>query len=499
MKLMVFCLLSVLVLQAPAYASGAVVRLTLADAVRIAVEKNLDVRIEKYNPAQQEAEYRKNLGIYDPSLQLLTSYNDNAATSSFLSNPPNRLATTTTQLNAGISQLFFTGGTATLGLNNSYMRNEAASTPGLSSYWQSNLGITLNQPLLKKFGREATELLIDSARLGKDASLEKLNSKLVATIAQVRTEYYKLYSLREELTVKKVSLELSTKILVETKARVRAGVMPAMEILNAEFGVASREKDIIDAERAVSDQVDVLRQMIQGDFGVDIETSEVPSKVPYDVSEQQEIKRAIESRAELRELQRSLEIARLQSRVAGNMTRPDLALTASYASNGLSATYDRNINRLASNEYPNWGVGLTFTYPLGNRSAENDYRKSRLKVEQMALQLKNQEELVINEVRSAVRAVAANFKQLEVADRGRAFAEERFKAFAKKVEVGLSTNKELLDVENDLVNAKNNQIKALVAYANAITQLWKVNGQMLEKENIRFSDMNVDSLVNGLK
>jgi hypothetical protein len=35
-----------------------------------------------------------------------------------------------------------------------------------------------------------------------------------------------------------------------------------------------------------------------------------------------------------------------------------------------------------------------------------------------------------------------------------------FKAFARKAEVGLATNKDVLDVENDLATAKNNQIKA---------------------------------------
>ncbi|QOX78613.1 TolC family protein [Trichlorobacter lovleyi] len=471
------------------------VRLTMADAVKMAVEKNLDLRVELYNPAQQEAEYQKSRGIYNPALTLQTSYNDTTSYSASL--PAGRYWNRSTQLNGGISQLLPSGATAALGFNNNYLSSDVTSaSSGLSSYWQSSLGLTLNQPLLKNFGREPTELTIDTARLTKDASLEKLNTKLISVVAQVRTEYYKLYSLREELAVRKVSLDLARRILSETQARVKAGVMPAMEILNAEFGVASREKELIDAERAVQDQVDVLVQLLQLQpaQGQGVETVEVPSKGRYEVSEQAEIKRALNNRPELKELKRNLELLELQTRVSGNRTRPDLLLSASAATAGLGATYPRDLDRLSSGTYPAWGVGLAFSYPLGNQAAENEYRKNRLKLDQSALQIRNQEELIANEVRSAVRAIEANYKQLDVADRGRAFAEERLRAFVRKAEVGLATNKDVLDVENDLATAKNNQIKAQVAYANAITQLWKATGEILAKEQVRVLTLEPDSL-----
>lgn len=475
------------------------VRLTLADAIKAAVEKNLDVRAERYTPAQQEAEYQKNRGMYDPNLQLLATYADTTNMSSFYATPVERQATRSTQLNAGLSQLFFTGGTATLGFNNSYNRNATVTTPGLATYWQSSLGLTVSQPLLKNLGREPTELAIDTARLGKYTSIEQFNAKLSVAVAQVRNEYYQMYSLREEREVKKVSLELARKILAETQARVKAGVMPAMEILNAEFGVAGREKELIDAERAVRDQADLLRQLLQLEQAGELEIVETPSKAQYEVAEQEQIQQAIARRPEIRELKRNLELLELQTRVSGNRTLPDLTLSASAAATGLAGTYAKDMDRLSTGDYPNWSVGLSLAFPLGNRAAENEYRKNRLKLEQASLRLRNQEELVANEVRSAVRAVGANYKQLEVADRGRAFAEERFKAFVRKAEVGLATNKDVLDVENDLATAKSNQIKAQVAYANAITQLWKVTGELLEQQQIRMVEQDAETLYKQVK
>ena len=131
---------------------------------------------------------------------------------------------------------------------------------------------------------------------------------------------------------------------------------------------------------------------------------------------------------------------------------------------------------------------------MGNGAAENDYRRSRLKTEQTALQIRSLEESTTNDVKAAIRGVATGFKQIEVADRGRAFAEERLRAFIRRNEVGMATTRDLLDVENDLAVSKSNQIKAVVGYANALTRYWQVTGELLEREGIRVVEGDADKL-----
>lgn len=474
------------------------VPLTLSDAIRSAVERNLDLKAELYNPAMQEAEYRKSRGLYNPTLSLTTSVGE--TTSYSLLQASRKLWSRSVQLNAGVSQVLPSGATVSLDYENSYLSSDqTAAAVGLSSYWDSTLGLTLSQPLLKNFGREATELTIEVARLGKDATLEKLQSRLMTLVTQVRTEYFKLYSLQREQEVARVSLELARRILSETQARVVAGVLPAMEILNAQYGVASREKELIDAERAVTDQSDLLRQLVQLDVLGVLEAVDQPLTSRYGTSEQEEVGRALANRPELKELQRNRDAAELQARVADNRTRPDLNLTASAAASGLGESYSRDMDRLGSGNYPAWGVGLTFSYPLGNSAAENEYRKNRLKSDQLSVQIRNQQELIVNEVRAALRAIEANFKLLEVAERGRRFAEERLNAFVRKAEVGLATTKDVLDVEHDLATAKQNQIKAQVAYDTAVTQLWKATGVILEQQQVRMVAPDADRLYRDVR
>jgi outer membrane protein len=482
-------------LSGMADAQDSPVNLTLQQAIKMAVEKNLDVKAELYNSASAEADVRGSMGIYDPLLTLLSNYKESNTlpASTFLSGA-SVSRQKVLEYNAGINQLIPFGGTLGLAFDNTWNRNNSDPARFFNKYYQSDLTLSFTQPLLKNFGREATELNIEVAKYGKVGALEQFKTKLTDIVSRVRTQYSLLYSLRENLEVRKTSLALAERILNDTQAQVRAGVLPAMEVLNARFGVATMQKNLIDAERALKDQFDVLRILLQLPIGQEIVPVDIPYREKYEVDESATIKKALEERPELRQLRVTLKTSELQSRVARNQTLPDLSLSLSTAFTGLAPEYRRDLERVGSGKYPVWGGGLQFTYPIGNRAAENTYIKSKLKVEQTQTQVGSLEDTVVNDVRNAIRALQSSYKQLDVTSRGSAYAEQRLQAYIKKQKVGLATNKDVLDVENDLVTAKGNQIQALADYNNAITALWKASGELLSREGIKVTEKDADAL-----
>lgn len=471
------------------------VNLSLQQAIRMAVEKNLDLKAELYNPATAEAELRKSKGIYDPLLSLLLNYQEanTQAASAYTSGTPisrQRIF----EYSAGISQLIPLGGTVGLSFNNTWYRNNSDPTRFLTDYYNSDLSVNFAQPLLKNFGREATELNIQVAKFGKEGALEQFRAKITDIVVQVRNQYFQLYSLREDLEVKKTSLALAERVLSDTRAQVKAGVLPAMEILSAEFGVATMQKNLIDAERALKDQEDSLRVLLQLPPAGEIVPLDTPFHEQYPVDQDAAIRKALADRPELKQLRITQKTGELQSRVARNQTLPDLSLVLNASLTGLGQEYNRALDRVGTGRYPIWGGGLQLTYPLGNRAAENEYIKSRLKVEQTAAQIKSLEDSVANDVRNSVRALQAGYKQLDVTERGSAYAEERLNAYIKKNKVGLATVKDVLDVQNDMVAAKGNRIRAMADYTNAVTALWKASGELLEKEGIVVTEKEGDAL-----
>lgn len=473
----------ILALAAPAAAQPAA--LTLKDAVRFGLERNLDLKVDLYNPAIAEADIRRSLGIYDPLASLAANYQRSNSTNTLTFRP---IEVNQASVSAGISQLLPTGTLLELIADGTW-------TDTGSKYYSNAVNLAVSQPLLRNFGREVTELEINVFRLSKGESLERFRARLSDTVAQVRTDYFRLFSLREILEVRRTSLALASRILEETRGRVRAGVLPAMEILNAEFVVATREKEVIDAERAVRDQMDVLRVALQLEAADEIVLADRPTREPYQVSEEAALGTALEKRPELAAQRSAIKIADLQQRVARNLTLPDLLVTANVGVGGDDRRFLRGIEKSVTAEDPTWGVGVQISYPLGNRAAENAYIRSRLVTEQARTQLASLESGLSRDVRSAIRQVAATYKQIEVTNRGRAYAEDRLRAFEKRHAVGLATTKDVFDVEEDLVIAKGNEIQALVDYNNSLTQLWRTTGELLDREGIRVSEDQADHLV----
>jgi outer membrane protein len=461
-----------------------IVPLTLNDAIKLAFDRNLDLKVELFNPALAEADIQHSLGIYDPLLTAGLSYNRSTSPNTFDFTP---FTVDQFSASAAVSQLLPTGGTIGATANSGWVSNSP-------SYYSNNINFTVSQPLLRNFGRESTELNIAVSRVAKEGSVERFRTRLSDTVAQVRNDYFQLYNLREALEVKKTSLALARKILDETRGRVRAGVLPAMEILNAEFGAATQEKAVIDAERAVRDQMDVLRLELQLGSAGDIVLLDQPTTQSYAVLEDQELALAINNRPELAAQRSTIKIDDLQQRVAKNRTLPDLTVNANFGLGGFDPRFPNSLEKTANASDPNWGVGLSFSYPLGNRAARNDYIKSRLTKEQAQTQLQSLEAGIAKDVKTSIRLLASSYKQLDVTTRGRAYAEDRMRAFEKKNAVGLATTKDVIDALNDLVTAKGNQIQAVVDYNNAITQLWHVTGELLDRQGIKVTENQADPL-----
>ncbi|NIQ93749.1 MAG: TolC family protein, partial [Desulfuromonadales bacterium] len=61
-------------------------------------------------------------------------------------------------------------------------------------------------------------------------------------------------------------------------------------------------------------------------------------------------------------------------------------------------------------------------------------------------------------------------------------AEEELRTLFKRREVGLATTREVLEGEEDLAEAKSLYSDALAEYNVAVTEYYRVTGQLLEKE-----------------
>src|SRR5262245_36510494 len=162
-----------------------------------------------------------------------------------------------TNLFVGGSQLIPTGGLFTVNFPNS--RFETNSDFALvNPSFNSALDLSFQQPLLRNFGRSATEYAIDIAKVGSDISDYDFEQQLVGTVQRVSNAYWTLVAARTALEVAEESLKPTQELHENNRVRVDVGTLAPLELVQSEAGIATREEDIIRARAAIGDAEDLL-------------------------------------------------------------------------------------------------------------------------------------------------------------------------------------------------------------------------------------------------
>jgi outer membrane protein TolC len=220
-------------------------RLSVDDAVRLAVEQNLGIRIERLNPEIQDITIAQTRSLWAPSLV------SNLSRTSVQSAPTNIFAggldkVTDSRVEAGvtINQLLPTGANYTLSWNNTRF----ASTNFFNTFnpqLSSNVSFNFTQPVLRNFKIDNVrqQLLInEKIRESTDVALQ---ATITQTVRNVRNAYWDLAFAINNLNAQRQSLDLAKRLLADNEKRVQIGTMAPIDIVEAQSEVARNDETVI--------------------------------------------------------------------------------------------------------------------------------------------------------------------------------------------------------------------------------------------------------------
>jgi len=486
----VLAVLVAVLLPAAGDALASEVPISLDTAVRSAIENNLDLRVQTFAPALSETDVRRARAIYDPNLSLLLDHRGSNAPVS----PGSPFEERTRFFDANLSTDFLlsSGAKASAAFTNLWSRDNLG-TP-LSRYAQPQISLSLSQPVLRGFGKAMTEKDITIAGYAKSSSLLQWRSVAISTVAAVRDGYFTLVKARENLETRRSSLAVAKEIHAGNQARVKAGVLASVELLDSEFGLAQREQDLLAAEKSAKDASDSLSVLIQYGVGSELVPADSIPVEPGEYSEQGAMEIALRNRPDLQSAKVGRETEEFRTKVARNEMLPAVSLTGSAGLEGLAPEYGNALDDLKSGNSPFWSVGVGFSFPLGNHAAKADLAAGLLRERQAETRIQSLTESIRLDVRSALRALETSVRQIETAQKGVALGEARLASFLKRGKVGLAVTKDILQAESDLTAARETLAAARANYQGAQTLLWKTTGELLERQGIRIGDPAIENL-----
>ncbi len=472
--------------------------ISLVDAVLQALQRNLDITISRQTKESRITDIIAEQAKFDPTVSANGQYNRqvsplNRPVFGFSGTPDLTKIQTFDQNQSTVTfdmtQNLLTG--ANYDINFSPQRTFVAGNTGFlfNPGYTSGLAFTLTQPLLKNFGVDINKTFIAVAQNNAKVEEQVFKDRVLTVIATVEQTYWEVVFTNENLKVAQSALKAAEELLASNRAKAKAGVMAIVDVLQAEAAVAARIEQVIIAEKAIRDQEDQLRRLLnpaEEELRQDIHLVllDQPVKALEPLSLEEAIDVALKLRPEVLQAGKNTETADLNTKFAKNQLLPNLAFQGTSGLAGLGKDGPDMFSRNFGGDYYNYGAGLVLSYPLGNRSAVSQFNKRQLEGRSAQASLQSVRQQVIVGVREAVRRVQTDFKRIETTRSARIMAEKQLQAEQERLNVGLSTTRFVLDFQRDLATARGNELRAVVDYNKSLSNLARTKATTLERYKI---------------
>ncbi|MCX5682658.1 MAG: TolC family protein [Planctomycetota bacterium] len=468
------------------------IRLTLLEALTLALANNHDIQIAGLQPPTAEQDITVAEAVFDP-----TAYGNgtvgrvNRPTQSILDTGTTRetnLLQKTVAWQAGLKQKLPTGGTLALSEATDYLNtNSTLTVPNPQSATRTT--VELAQPLLRGGGIEYNTAAIKVANLNSAVSFQDFRKSVQDAVASVVNAYWQLAFDLESIRVSRASRDLAAEVLRREQARRARGVSSDIDLNRAASAVALREADVLRAENQARDTVDKVKMLLNApDLSLASETRLIPTEAPrfflVSIDRTAAIATALVRRPDMERARNAVAINRIRLDVADRDRLPKLDATMRYIMNGLNTDYIPAIEQQDPGERLSWNVGVEFEMPLGNRSADATRRKRLLEYDQSLVEMSKLASQVIQEVNGAARAVLLARSEIEANLTAKTAAARTVQGEQRRFELGETTNDELLRAQETLATAERDYLRALMNFNLGLVSLERAQGVLLENQGI---------------
>jgi len=473
-------------------------RLSIDEAVALALEQNLGIRIQRLDPQISDVGIAQARSFWAPNLSTtLARQSQTQQSTNAFSGSGTSIAIGSVSSQVGLSQTLPWGGGYAANWNGSHLSTTSLSTT-FNPLLSSNINFQFTQPLMRNFEIDQIRQGVLASKKARDLSDIQLNGVITGTLRAVKNAYWDLSYAIANLKTQQQSLALSQQSLKDEQKRVEIGVRAPIDIVQAQAEVASNEERVIVAEAAIKAAQDNLRALVldpgtQDFWTVTFEPTDVASFSAQAIDLDGAVRNALDKRSDLRSAKNSLEQSDINVRYYRNQVKPDVNANLTYitsASGGVQLSpvtdlaaiisgnatrtivadrgFGRVLGDIFQNTYPNWTVGVTVGYPLGGSTAHANLARVRLQYEQAQTQLRNLQMQVATQVRGAARNVQTNQQRVQSARASRELQEKKLEAEEKKLAAGMSSSFFVFQAQRDLALARTAEIQAISDYNKSL-------------------------------
>jgi outer membrane protein TolC len=341
----------------------------------------------------------------------------------------------------------------------------------------------------------------------------QLEQNIVNLVYQVEAAYWELVYAHQNLEAAKMALKRAKDLLGQNEIKVKVGTVAPIEILSSKANVARNESTVIQAEQAIQSREEALKRILNM-------SKEPFSIIPKDEPEIKDIpvdfnaflKEAMNNRADINRAKINLESNGITVKFQRNQLLPNLQVDASYGSSGYGGTtwdfpiedpfdpafapveietirFADTVKDIFKLENTTLSFNANLQTPILLTAGKARLAQAKIERERAILELRDLENTIYSEVKEVIRQLESNKKLVEADRIALELAGETLKAEEKKLSVGLSTNFEVLQYQEQYAGTQTQLLRSIIDYVLTTANIDQVLNRTLKKYDIKFNNI----------
>ncbi|UCH93148.1 MAG: TolC family protein [Candidatus Aminicenantes bacterium] len=487
--------------------------LTLKDAIYYALKNNPGLQVQRTRTRAARLNLRFNRAqLYLPRLTVDSQYSKSRRPSTTLFDGVDFVEGEETRSTVTIIQRTPLGGTFSFSFFNRRQETNVITFP-FNPLLVTAGTVSYRQPLLRNFGTLAANYQIRIAANDHQMSKYQLEEAIVDLVYEVESAYWELVFAHQNLEAAQTALKRAKDLLHQNEIKVKVGTAAPIEILSSKATVARNESTVIQAKQAIQTREEALKRILnmsKEPFSIiPIDKPEIKN-LPLDFDTN--LKEAIENRADVKQAKINLERSELDVKYQRNQALPNLQLYAGLTSYGVGGTFwffpirdpfDPDFQKIMVEEITFmdtikdalklennfFNVSLNLRIPIPTTAERAQLARAKIQRERAVLELKDLENTIYSEVNDVIRQLENNKKLVEADRIAVELEDENLKVEEKKLSIGLSTNFQVLQYQEQYASAQTQLLRSTIDFVLTNARVNQVLNRTLKFYNLKFNNI----------
>lgn len=432
----------------------------------------------------------------------------------------------------------WSGGSYTTTFTNSRQVTNSTFTV-VNPQYPTSLRIDLTQPLWRGLRFDDNRYRLQVARKNAQLSDEQFRQRVIEVVTAAIQTYWELVYASQSYDVQAEAVRLAEQQYASNRRQAEQGILSPIDVVAAQTQVATFQQNLFLAQQALTQAENNVKAMILPNrndlmWGAALIPETQPATEATLPTLQDAIQEALRSRPELAESTINLDVNRLDQKRSEEAAKPRVDAFATLTSSGLAGiplppgpnpftagfvalgayvnqlgalaglppippvstgggglppslvgSYGQSLHNIAAGNFPTAQVGVQFSLPLRNRTAEAQVAVSAAEGRRLSA-VREQVGIAIEaDVRNSMQAVASAQARLAAASVASRSAQAQYESEQRQLQAGTSTVFLVLQRQTDFINARNREVRSRADLAEAAANFDRATARTLDAHNIK--------------